>query len=187
MIFVNKLFMRLCFLFSTSALIAISSPSIAARIVPVDDQNCQLSISRDIKKGDFKKFVSMAKLFDVKTVCLNSPGGSWIEGVNISEYLMDNFIGTYIVENAECFSACALIFLGGARIGLQPKYNGNGFEKVKYRFPDRTMHVKSKVGFHAPFLSLKRRQYSVADVHTARLAALQAFAKFLGLLVEEKK
>lgn len=57
-------------------------------------------------------------------------------------------VGTVIEADKGCYSACALVFMAGNRTG------------PLYRFPERYLHVKGKLGFHAPFLDgLPKGQY----------------------------
>jgi hypothetical protein len=73
-------------------------------------------------------------------VSLDSPGGSLIEGLKMADLIHQNHIATYVGTNVECASACAIIFMGGARrVGEQT-------------VPDRMLHPTGRLGFHAPVL-----------------------------------
>ncbi len=189
------MFLRKSHVMILSAIIAISatvlfpSHSTAAGVLAVSNDKCQILVSGDIEQGDYDNIVTLAKNTRARTICLNSGGGSWIEGVKIAEFVMDRFIGTYVDRGNECYSVCAIIFLAGARKSRRVQQftvAAGIFDKGFYRLPNRTMHVQAKVGFHAPYLTLRQKQYSASDIETARLAALQAFAKFLGMMARKK-
>ncbi|MBU0498693.1 MAG: hypothetical protein KJ867_01390 [Gammaproteobacteria bacterium] len=173
-------------------LVLSSGVSQAADIRPADRPECGISLSGDIEAGDYDRFVAAARGASNRRVCLSSPGGSWTEGVRIAEYVMDSFLGTYVGAGKECSSACAIVFLAGARKSRTINTDKNGrfdedFHTAEYfRIPNRTMHVTAKIGFHAPYLTLKEETYSAGDVQTSRIAALKAYARFLGMMGQEK-
>lgn len=106
---------------------------------------------------------------------LNSPGGNLAEAVAIGEYLWRNGIGTYVNESDHCLSACAIVFMSGSRWG------GDDFFA-----PDRTLNIKGRVGFHAPFLdkdafvNIPREVASVVPLQTFR-GALDTAASLIRL------
>lgn len=181
---------KVCQMVLISLLAVISYPTIsaAAEVTLVTDSNCQLSILGEIKQGDFNKIKTISEKSNVQVICLTSNGGSWIEGVKISEYVMNHFWGTYVGRGAECYSVCSIIFLAGARKGkvINSAITDEIFKRETIRLPNRTMHVRAKVGFHAPYLALKQKQYSDQDIQTAHVAALRGFAKFLGMMRPNK-
>jgi hypothetical protein len=73
---------------------------------------------------------------------LNGPGGSYVEGLNLAEFLRENRIGTVVERGMQCYSACAFAFLGGT--GYSPQ-EGVG------DFIVRMVEPGSIVGFHAPY------------------------------------
>src|SRR5262245_30641935 len=89
-------------------------------------------------------------------LCLNSPGGNFMEGLRIAKYLLtvaaDHEVTTYVENGAACYSACALIFLAG-------RFNDRGGET----YPARFLHVGGRLGFHAPYIDpsdLEDKKYS---------------------------
>lgn len=106
---------------------------------------------------------------------LSSPGGNLAEAVAIGEYLWRNGIGTYVNEGDHCLSACAIVFMSGSRWG------GDDFFA-----PDRTLNIKGRVGFHAPFLdkdaflNIPREVASVVPLQTFR-GALDTAASLIRL------
>ena len=101
-------------------------------------------------------------------LCLNSRGGNFAEGLRIADYLMavgaDHEVTTYVENRAECYSACALLFLAG-------RLNDRGGES----YPARFLHVGGRVGFHAPYIEpsgLQDRSYSRTEVAQSFKAAI---------------
>lgn len=106
---------------------------------------CNVSLQGPIDVGDLQKLQTVIKdgHFDVTNsprVCLNSTGGNYLEGVRITEFLMDEGIGTALLPNTDCESACAIVFMGGTGHLIAPL--------------NRFMHPSSTLGFHAPFLDM---------------------------------
>lgn len=73
---------------------------------------------------------------------LNGPGGSYIEGLGLADFLRANHIATVVERGAYCYSACAFAFLGGSGYSSQ---EGIG------DYIDRMVEPGSIVGFHAPY------------------------------------
>jgi len=106
-------------------------------------------------------------------LCLNSPGGNFIEGLRIAEYFMtvgaNNEVTTYVEDKAECYSACALIFLAG-------RLNDRGGET----YPARFLNVGGQLGFHAPYINpstLEDRSYSrteLAQIYKVAISSVTA-------------
>jgi hypothetical protein len=136
----------------------------AADIVPVTSGPCHFRLSGKITAGDFERFKKTVmkedadgelvarKLPNGDTIhmvwlCLNSPhGGNFDQAVKIIEYILEwpnwafGGLGTILERDAECRSACALLFLVGR------KHEGDGYYTTQ-----RIMHPTAKLGFHAPF------------------------------------
>ena len=105
---------------------------------------CNVLLDGIIEVGDFERLMAAVEqqrerdLSNVPRLCLNSPGGDYREGLRVARYLMEKSIGTAVAEGAECYSACAIIFMGGT-------------------FPwkgelNRYLHVRGVLGFHAPYI-----------------------------------
>lgn len=105
---------------------------------------CNLLLEGPIEKGDLERLTSLVadqrdKQFPTPPrLCLHSPGGSYAEGLAIARYLMDQSIGTAVPAGAECYSACAIIFMGGS-------YPWKGEL-------NRFLHTQAILGFHAPYI-----------------------------------
>jgi len=105
---------------------------------------CNVILDGIIQVGDVERLMAAVDaqrerdLSNVPRLCLNSPGGDYREGLRVARYLMEKSIGTAIAEGGECYSACAIIFMGGT-------------------FPwkgelNRYLHVRGILGFHAPYI-----------------------------------
>jgi ATP-dependent protease ClpP protease subunit len=77
-----------------------------------------------------------------KRLCLDSAGGSFLEAIDIAEFLIQQHIGTALLPGTRCESACAIVFMAGT---------GHLWSAPLNRF----MHPSSVLAFHAPFLSIE--------------------------------
>lgn len=117
---------------------------------------CAIRIERRLDLGDADRFEGLVKSFEVsasessegiapeRAVCLNSPGGNYLEGRQIAQLVHDTGLTTRIEAGAECYSACALIFMAG-------RINGAESDTVS-----RYLHVDGRLGFHAPYFDLAK-------------------------------
>lgn len=85
-------------------------------------------------------------------LALDSPGGSLVEALKISEFVRANNIPTLLPAGARCESACSMIFLSG-----YTTYDG-------IFHPRRYAHDTAKLGLHTPYLTLPPRDYSAEEV-----------------------
>lgn len=117
-----------------------------------------------IEQGDAEKliqFIEVNGLMDCASpgycpynnvISLNSPGGSLPEALRIAEYVRDYSFVTLLAENAECASACSLIYLSGAT-------NFEGFF-----YPRRLAHETARLGLHQPYMKIPERSYNATEV-----------------------
>jgi hypothetical protein len=98
------------------------------------------------------------------------------EGLRIAEYLMatasNHEVTTYIEDDAECYSACGLIFLAG-------RLNERGSES----YPARFLYIGGRLGFHAPYIEtqkLEDRRYSRTELGESFQAAKGALGNWIG-------
>jgi hypothetical protein len=85
----------------------------------------------DLELGDIESFRSKIETVSRATVAFRSDGGSLLAGIRIGMLIrVKNFL-TIVPDGAQCASACAVAWLGGAR---------------------RFMGAGSKVGFHAAYV-----------------------------------
>jgi hypothetical protein len=99
---------------------------------------------------------------DTPRLCLNSPGGSFEEGLSIARFLTEEGIGTAIEARATCFSACAIIFMAGTYPWIGQL--------------NRFLNVNGMIGFHAPYLDpskIANQTYSAAQMVAALNSGIQ--------------
>ena len=98
-------------------------------------------------------------------VSLDSPGGSFVEGLALADVLRKKYAGTYVDDGAECLSACALAFMAGT--------DATGDST----WPDRKLHPRARLGFHSPSLTVPSEgSVPVAQVGAAYSVALKSLA-----------
>lgn len=132
----------------------VGQPASAATVTPMPDQDtCRLLLSGPIEQGDFDRFLIAAKtafvpIEDVgestasNTMCLDSPGGSLLEGMQFARHFYENGVGTVVRSGDLCASACALMFMMGRAVGPEVS------------FISRKLHIDGALGFHRPSLRL---------------------------------
>lgn len=86
----------------------------------------------------------ISKLQNGSEICFDSPGGSFISGVKLLRFLVESSksFSTRVSANSECFSACAIAFMGGrgrSRSG-----------KIKSK---RVLEEGGRLGFHRPYIT----------------------------------
>jgi hypothetical protein len=126
-------------------------PSYGAEVRPGNAPVCELKLEGAIEAGDSEKLsAALAALgaaggFDSRqvSVCLNSLGGNYDEALKLMTTLLTfTNIATVVDAGAECYSACAFLFLAG---NAQRSEDGE-------LAPNRTLDVRGTLGFHAPYL-----------------------------------
>lgn len=142
---------------ATGLLVALPLPSQAATISilkvtgDADYGEVHLKLEGRITKGDLDRLKAIGtdpKLLTFNptrshtVLHLNSKGGNFKEGLNIVDHMIGGSISTVLDANAECFSACALIFMAGNYV----------YRDVHIR---RSMHVTASLGFHAPYVRVE--------------------------------
>jgi hypothetical protein len=110
-------------------------------------------------------------------LCLDSPGGSFPEGLDLAAYLGETGISTHVAAQDSCLSACALAFLGGTQLGAEDGLTRNR---------SRSMHVTATLGFHAPQLNVPAGQFSETVVGQAFDVAIRASAEIFGSLEDPR-
>jgi uncharacterized protein YecT (DUF1311 family) len=137
---------------------------------PPDD--CDLWLTGDIKPGDAQTLKTLlGNRYGVRgepiIACLSSPGGSFAEGLALGDLFVERRIATKILANQECKSACAIAFMTGI------SYNTGGSDLA------RSMHVSSRLGFHAPEPKLVPGTYDIEDLQNAYAEAIEGVGKDL--------
>lgn len=80
------------------------------------------------------------------TLCFDSSGGSWDEGLALGKAISLRSITTVVKANSECYSACALAFMFGT---WNPMIGPN---TLGHPSPSRYLHHLGSLGFHSPKL-----------------------------------
>jgi hypothetical protein len=109
------------------------------------------------------------------TICLNSPGRSYQEGLAIARLVLKRSLATMIEARADCYSACALVFMSG------------NTRVEQYLFHKRRLNVLGRLGFHAPYLgAIPDAKYSSANIGQSFENAIHAIGALLKLGKEHK-
>lgn len=120
-----------CALTALASSAVLSADAKAAEIRLSKTDNTTFVILRgEIRDGDEARFDALVKDIKDYVVMLTSPGGDVATALSIGATIHDDGSSTYVVEDAECSSACALIWLAGRR---------------------RVMAADSRIGFHASY------------------------------------
>ncbi len=128
----------------------------SAEVFFSQDQRCTIVLSGQIEMGDAQRVAAAIQGANSSpTVCLDSQGGSFLGGLELSRLFMSEGVSTYLRRTDECFSACAIAFLGGSSWG-------------DFRHTSRVVEPGGVLGFHAPFLIPPQGTY---DHHTVAEAA----------------
>ncbi|MCB1418542.1 MAG: hypothetical protein KDJ74_05890 [Notoacmeibacter sp.] len=142
----------------------------------VTDYPCTHRYSGMVEKGDARIFAQLEiPAGNFAQICLDSPGGSFIEAISIARILSEKLVGTRIGAGQRCESACALIFMAGSF---------NSFESGNYRW--RVLHPQGRLGFHAPALQVEGGNYDSASITQAYDLAMATVARFIFDLILRK-
>jgi hypothetical protein len=107
-------------------------------------KDCEIQLQGDIVRGDLDKLKSqlpdgMGPGKAGPTMCLNSKGGDFMEGLKLAKFVSDG-IATKIKAGSSCESACGWIFMAGSH------YDTGGSQW------SRGMDSRATLSFHAPFI-----------------------------------
>jgi|GEM_PF-1122389 len=97
----------------------------------VDGATALVVVEGDLELGDIEIFRSRVAPLSKATVAFRSDGGSLLAGIRIGMLIRVKNFTTVVPDAAQCASACAVAWLGGAH---------------------RFLGVGSKVGFHAAYV-----------------------------------
>jgi hypothetical protein len=95
------------------------------------DATALVMVEGDLELGDIEIFRSKVAALSKATVAFRSDGGSLLAGIRIGMLIRVKNFTTIVPDAAQCASACAVAWLGGAR---------------------RFLGAGSKVGFHAAYV-----------------------------------
>jgi hypothetical protein len=139
-----------------------------------DIAQCDYYFSGSIEAGDADRIeAAIAATASGTRLCLNSPGGDFVEGLRMFHVIWNkDSVATYVRNGDNCLSACAIAFLGGSLVV------GTGAIRSK----NAVIEPGAWLGFHAPRLVLPdggahssanvRDAYALALIDTSRLFAL---------------
>lgn len=100
----------------------------------------------EIRDGDAESIENVLRDRARTVLYLSSSGGEFVEGIAIPRFLELLKIETVIRKNDECYSACAIAFLGGTVTGAE-----------ETPLISRTVEIGGQLGFHAPYLDVPRK------------------------------
>jgi len=130
----------------------VALPAEAAQIGPGTKGICDVKLEGLIDEGDGNKLSAALDAVPMPAessrtnvaLCLNSLGGNYDEALKLITILLKRTnVATVIDRGAQCFSACAFLFMAG---NTQKSEDGE-------LGPDRTLDVRGTLGFHAPYLT----------------------------------
>lgn len=113
-------------------------------------------------------------------IALNSPGGDYHEGLDLALAFRRLGLATVVRETDECYSACAVAFLGGVDLPKDPT-PVEDHDPLPNQKPSRTLEKGGELGFHAPYLSIADGSYDAALVQDAYRAAVLGIARLVSV------
>jgi ATP-dependent protease ClpP protease subunit len=139
---------------------------------------CNFYLEGQIISGDAKRLQAIVATWrqkhktDTPRLCLNSPGGSFEEGLLIARFLTQwvEGGGTAIEAGAKCFSACAIIFMAGTYPWIGER--------------NRFLNVNGMIGFHAPYVDPSKmagQTYSAPQLAAALNSGIQTVNQMVKL------
>ena len=142
-----------------------------------------IELSGEIEQGDAVILNSVLDAFkfdphhefDRIVLSLNSEGGNLSEAIKIMDILKERIVQTYIGSQATCFSACAVVFMGGTSASVDSS------------FPSRTLQPGGRLGFHAPSLGITgTAQVPVSQLNSAYATALETLSELISRSAERE-
>ena len=147
---------------------------------------CDATLTGEIRDGDAEKLRSFAEqngwepafagsgsTDGIRTLCLDSNGGSYLEGIELGNVIGSIGIRTAVGPDRTCESACALTFMYGTF---------RTFEDII--LPERRLHPRGTLGFHAPGLVVPRGEYTedaVKDAYRVAIQSVERLARMRGM------
>ncbi|MBY6118659.1 hypothetical protein [Mameliella alba] len=134
--------------FFSLAFLALAAPTQAADITILNDhpEGCHAMLSGQIVDEDTDRLRAILppgqNAFDGAMIhtrlCLDNPGGSFPEGLDLAADLGETGISTQVAAQDSCLSTCALAFLGGTQFWVEDGLTRNR---------SRSMHVTATLGY----------------------------------------
>jgi uncharacterized protein YecT (DUF1311 family) len=144
------------------AMITASTGGVAAEINVLDVPTSPIKVVQikgPIVEGDGDKFDQLTDGMERATIILASSGGLIREALQMGAAIRMSNYATMVVPDGRCYSACALIWVSGAR---------------------RYMSASSQIGFHAAYRK-ENGQYKEVGLANAEIGS---FLTHLGLRIE---
>ena len=124
---------------------------------------CDYRFEGPIAQGDAAQFSAISGGSSGKTVCLNSSGGAFSDGLALFDVFWSKGLRAAVLAGESCEGACALVFLGGSQRGG----TGNRWHVA------RELHIGATLGFHSPGFPVKAgRTYSAREVERGFAAVM---------------
>lgn len=140
---------------------------------------CSFRLTGPLATGDGDRVVAHLQQtprgVPTPVLCLDSPGGSLVEALELARFLRSAKIGTRLEPGTRCESACALVFMAGSFI---PHESG----PRKWR----VMHPTARLGFHSPSLNVPEGNYRADTVKASYELAMRSLAMTLIQLVQNR-
>lgn len=149
--------------------------------------SAKVHVEGEIVPGDLAGLVDVLSAIDGfeegfwdggTVLLLNSPGGSYHEGIEIGRMVREKGIGTRVPAGAECYSACAIVFMHGTS-------KADGEEWL-----NRSLSPKGLLGFHAPYLVLPEdvvpSRGMVEASYSAAMTSIAALVESAGHIFSEE-
>lgn len=128
-----------------------------------ENGNVSLSISGEIKPGDYNRFIeyisnNQVTFLHSSTIFLDSPGGDVTDAIKIAEAIEHASYFVIVKQEAVCASACFMLYIGGA-----------GRAAI------------GKVLIHRPYYSagIPEKQYDIAADRNRQSAAMKMMRSWL--------
>jgi|GEM_PF-2186552 len=170
--FFTAVFLSLSFNTASIAgeLTRMAGEQIAAEIQFVDTtRECTHRFSGTFSKNDAAKIINARP----SLLCLDSPGGSFVEALKVTSFMKSEPFATKIEKGARCESACALVFMAGSH------YPHESEVAIAWR----VLHPQGKLGFHSPALIVEEGVYDEKTIQKAYQLAMQSVSKLVFDLV----
>ncbi|MFQ6185822.1 hypothetical protein ACLMJV_28275 [Sinorhizobium meliloti] len=146
-------------------------------------------LSGDIDQGDVQRLDAALKSSGIThaqdpwrriVVSLDSPGGSYHEGLDLALAFRRRGLGTIVRSGDQCLSACAIAFLGGTALPKDPNPVSEE-DTLPDQLPERSLEPGAVLGFHAPYLAVPNDDYDASVVTDAYRSAVLGISRLVAI------
>ncbi|MGO7446507.1 hypothetical protein ACC668_17670 [Rhizobium ruizarguesonis] len=143
----------------------------------------------DIEQGDVQRLDAALRSSGIThlqdpwrkiVVSLDSPGGSYLEGLDLALAFRRRGLATVVRSRNQCLSACAIAFLGGTALPKDPNSIGDD-DPLPDQLPDRSLEPGGVLGFHAPYLAVPNDDYDANVVADAYRSAVLGISRLVAI------